>query len=146
MLQQCSRLRVLDNTGGNVLEVIQVLGGRAKVGGIGSTLVGSIKSLRANAALANSQGKSAAAAANSKIQRAKRGEVVHAVVVQTKKIIQRKDGSRVRFSDNACVLVNGVKNAKTGIVPRGTRITGPIAEEIRKKSLSKLAGLAPMTI
>ena len=128
-----------------MVEIIQILGGRAKIGRVGSIFVGSVKSIRSNPQLAASQGKNASAI-NSKIQRVRKGEVVHGVIVQTKSPIQRKDGSMLKFNENCCVLVTGVGNAKSGIVPRGTRISTAIAQELRDRNMLKVLSLAPMAI
>jgi len=82
----------------------------------------------------------------SKINRAKKGEVVHAVVVQTKKETRRADGSGVSFGENAAVLVTGVGNAKSGLVPRGSRILGPVTEELRTQKTMKIVSIAPMVV
>lgn len=119
MIQQESRLSVADNSGAKEVLCIRVLGGTGKrYASIGDTIVVSVKS----------------ATSSSNI---KKGTVSKAVVVRTKKEIRRKDGSYIRFEDNAAVLL-GTNNE-----PRGTRIFGPVARELREKQFMKIVSLAP---
>jgi len=119
MVQQESRLTVADNSGAKEVLVIRVLGGTGKrYATIGDKIVVSIK-----AALSSSN--------------LKKGAVSKAVVVRTKKEIRRKDGSYIRFEDNAAVLLNNNDE------PRGTRIFGPVARELREKQFMKIVSLAP---
>ncbi|MBV7440647.1 50S ribosomal protein L14 [Weeksellaceae bacterium TAE3-ERU29] len=119
MVQQESRLKVADNTGAREALVIRVLGGTGKrYASIGDKIVISIKD--------------ATPAGN-----VKKGQVSKAVVVRTKKEIRRKDGSYIRFDDNACVLLDN--NGEM----RGTRVFGPVARELRDKQYMKIISLAP---
>lgn len=119
MIQQESRLRVADNTGAREVLVIKVLGGSGRrYARVGDVVVASVKDAVPN-------------------QQVKRGEVVKAVVVRTAKEKRRPDGSYIRFDDNAVVLLNDLKN------PRGTRVFGPVARELRDKGYTKIISLAP---
>ena len=119
MIQQESRLSVADNSGAKEVLCIRVLGGtRKRYATIGDKIVVAIKS----------------AIPSSNI---KKGTVSKAVVVRTKKEIRRKDGSYIRFSDNAAVLINEAGD------PKGTRIFGPVARELREKQFMKIVSLAP---
>ena len=119
LIQQETRLKVADNSGAREILCIRVLGGTGRrYAGVGDVIIGTVKD-----AIPNGM--------------AKKGEVVKAVVVRVKKTIRRKDGSYIRFDENACVII---KDDKT---PRGTRIFGPIARELRDKSFSKIISLAP---
>jgi len=119
MIQQESRLTVADNSGAKEVLCIRVLGGTGKrYARIGDTIVVAIKSAISSSSL-------------------KKGTVSKAVVVRTKKEIRRKDGSYIRFSDNAAVLLNN--NGE----PRGTRIFGPVGRELREKQFMKIVSLAP---
>lgn len=119
MVQQESRLAVADNSGAKEVLVIRVLGGTGKrYASIGDKVVVTIKS--------------AIPSGN-----AKKGTVSKAVVVRTKKEVRRRDGSYIRFDDNAVVLLNAQDE------PRGTRIFGPVARELREKSFMKIVSLAP---
>ncbi|WP_194776491.1 50S ribosomal protein L14 [Pararhodonellum marinum] len=119
MIQQESRLGVADNSGAKEVLVIRVLGGtRKKYASIGDKVVVTVKS-----ALSSSN--------------MKKGTVSKAVIVRTKKEIRRKDGSYIRFEDNAAVLLNNNDE------PRGTRIFGPVARELREKQFMKIVSLAP---
>lgn len=119
MIQQESRLNVADNSGAREVLVIRVLGGTARrYAGVGDTVVVSIKD-----ALPNGQ--------------AKKGTVSKAVVVRTRKELRRKDGSYIRFDDNAVVLLDAAGEM------RGTRIFGPVAKELREKKFTKIISLAP---
>ncbi|MBS1546014.1 MAG: 50S ribosomal protein L14 [Bacteroidetes bacterium] len=119
MIQQESRLTVADNSGAREVLVIRVLGGTARrYARIGDTVVVSIKNALPNGAT-------------------KKGSVSKAVVVRTKKETRRKDGSYIRFDDNAVVLLDGAGEMK------GTRIFGPVARELRDKKFMKIISLAP---
>ena len=119
MIQQQSRLKVADNSGARELMVIRVLGGsHRKFGNIGDVVVASVKK----------------AIPNSNI---KKGKVVKAVIVRSVEGVRRKDGSYIRFDDNACVLVKEDKS------PIGTRVLGPVARELRDKDYMKIISLAP---
>ena len=119
MVQQETRLNVADNSGAKEVLCINVLGGTGKrYASIGDTIVVTVKS--------------AVSASN-----IKKGTVSKAVVVRTKKEIRRKDGSYIRFEDNAAVLLND------NLEPRGTRIFGPVARELREKQFMKIVSLAP---
>jgi len=114
-----SYLKVADNTGAKELMCIRVLGGsRKKYAGIGDVIVASVKK--------------AAPASN-----VKKGEVVRAVIVRSVKGLRRDDGSYIRFDDNAAVIIKEDKN------PRGTRIFGPVARELREREYTKILSLAP---
>jgi len=122
MVQQETRLNVADNTGAKQVLCIKVLGGsRKKYARLGDTIVITIKK-----AIPNSN--------------FKKGEVHRAVVVRTKKELKRKDGSYIRFDDNAVVLINDQKE------PRGTRVFGPVARELREKQFMEILSLAPEVI
>jgi len=122
MIQQQTRLRVADNSGAKEIMCIKVLGGtRRRYAYPGDVFVASVK----------------AAAPNGQV---KKKEVVRAVVVRTRKELRRKDGSTLRFDDNAAVIVN-----KDG-TPRGTRIFGPVARELREKGFMKIISLAPKVV
>jgi len=118
MIQQESRLKVADNSGARELLVIRVLGGsKVKYANIGDVVVGTVKK-----AIPNSN--------------VKEGKVVKAVIVRTKQGVRRKDGSYIKFSDNACVLIKDDKS------PIGTRVLGPVARELRDKEYMKIVSLA----
>jgi len=120
MLQQESRLKVADNTGAKEVLVIRVLGGTKKrYASIGDKIVVSIKQATPNGT-------------------AKKGQVSKAVVVRVKKEIRRKDGSYIRFDDNACVLLDSTSGEM-----KGTRVFGPVARELRDKRFMKIVSLAP---
>ena len=122
MIQPQTRLKVADNSGAKELKVIRVLGGSArKYGNIGDVIVASVR-------------KSAPGG------QVKKGEVVKAVIVRSAKGVRRADGTYVRFDDNAAVLIKDDKN------PRGTRIFGPVARELRDKDYMKILSLAPEVI
>ena len=122
MLQQESYLKVADNTGAKEIKCIRVLGGsKRKYGNIGDVIVASVRK----------------AAPNGNV---KKGEVVKAVIVRTKKGVRRNDGTYVRFDENAAVLIKDDKN------PKGTRIFGPVARELRDKEYMKILSLAPEVI
>lgn len=119
MIQPQTRLRVADNTGAKVIMCIRVLGGSVvRYGRVGDVIVASVK----------------AAVPNSNIRK---GEVVRAIIVRTAKEYGRPDGSHIRFDDNAAVIVGRENN------PRGTRIFGPVARELREKQFMKIVSLAP---
>ena len=119
MIQPQTRLKVADNTGAKEIMCIRVLGGsRVKFGTVGDVIVASVKD--------------AAPGGN-----AKKGEVVRAVIVRVAKEYGRSDGSHIRFDDNAAVLIRPDGN------PRGTRIFGPVARELRDKQFMKIVSLAP---
>ena len=119
MIQQQSRLKVADNTGAKELMCIRCLGGsHRKFAGVGDVIIASVKSAMPNGVV-------------------KKGDVVKAVIVRTKKPIRRADGSYVRFDENAAVIIRDDKN------PKGTRIFGPIARELRDKDYMKILSLAP---
>ncbi|HEX5950057.1 MAG TPA: 50S ribosomal protein L14 [Actinomycetota bacterium] len=119
MIQQETRCKVADNTGAKEVLCIRVLGGSHKrYARVGDVIVGSVKDALPGGAV-------------------KKGEVVRAVVVRTAKERRRPDGSYIRFDDNAVVLINEQRN------PRGTRIFGPVARELREKRFMKIISLAP---
>lgn len=119
MIQQESRLRVADNSGAREILTIKVLGGtRRKYANIGDIIVATIKDATPGAAI-------------------KKGEIVRAVIVRTKKGLRRKDGSYIKFDENAAVIL------KEDLTPRGTRIFGPVARELREKNFMKIVSLAP---
>ncbi|MGH2653386.1 MAG: 50S ribosomal protein L14 [Actinomycetota bacterium] len=119
MIQQESRVRVADNTGAKEVLCIRVLGGSGRrYAGIGDVIVGTVKD-----ALPGTQ--------------VKKGEVVRAVVVRTAKEKRRTDGSYIKFDENAVVLINDQRQ------PRGTRIFGPVARELREKRFMRIISLAP---
>ena len=119
MIQQQPRLKVADNTGAKDLMCIRCLGGsHRKFAGVGDVIVASVKSAIPNGVV-------------------KKGDVVKAVIVRTKKPIRRPDGSYVRFDENAAVIIREDGN------PKGTRIFGPIARELRDKDYMKILSLAP---
>jgi len=122
MIQPQTRLKVADNTGAKEIMCIKVLGGSLrKSGNIGDIIVASVKSALPSAA--NSKG-------------VKKGDVVKAVIVRTSKGVRRKDGSHIRFDDNAAVIIDKQKE------PKGTRIFGPVARELREKGYMKIVSLA----
>ena len=119
MIQQYTRLNVADNTGAKKVMCIKVLGGtRRRYGSVGDIIVVSIKTAVPGGSV-------------------KKGEVSKAVVVRTRKEVGRVDGSYVRFDDNAVVLINDQNE------PKGTRIFGPVARELREKQFMKIVSLAP---
>ena len=122
MIQQESYLKVADNTGAKEIKCIRVLGGSTrKFGNIGDVIVASVRKAQPGGTV-------------------KKGEVVKAVIVRSAKGIRRNDGTYVRFDDNAAVLNKDDKN------PRGTRIFGPVARELRDKDYMKILSLAPEVI
>lgn len=119
MIQQESRLKVADNTGAREVLCIRVLGGSSRrYAGIGDVIVGTVKEATPGGSV-------------------KKGEVVRAVVVRTKKEARRQDGTYIRFDDNACVLIDPNRQ------PRGTRIFGPVARELRDERFMRIVSLAP---
>ena len=122
MIQQESYLKVADNTGAKEIKCIRVLGGsKRKFGNIGDVIVASVRKATPGGTV-------------------KKGEVVRAVIVRTCKGVRRADGTYVRFDENAAVLIKDDKN------PRGTRISGPVARELRDKEYMKILSLAPEVI
>ena len=122
MIQSFTRLEVADNSGAKEIMVIKVLGGtRARYATLGDVFVASVKDAIPGAGV-------------------KRKEVVRAVVVRTKKKVRRKDGSYIRFDNNAAVIINDQMN------PRGTRIFGPVARELRERNFLKIISLAPEVV
>jgi large subunit ribosomal protein L14 len=121
VIQQESRLKVADNTGAREILVIRVLGGSTRrSGGIGDVVVATVKEAAPGGAI-------------------KSGDIVKAVIVRTKKETRRPDGSYIKFDENAAVLIKGVDNND----PRGTRIFGPVARELRDKRFMRIVSLAP---
>ena len=119
MIQQETYLKVADNTGAKEIKTIRVLGGSVrKFGNIGDVVVASVRKAQPGGTV-------------------KKGEVVKAVIVRSSKGVRRPDGSYVRFDDNAAVLIKDDKN------PRGSRIFGPVARELRDKDYMKILSLAP---
>ncbi|HEX9848351.1 MAG TPA: 50S ribosomal protein L14 [Acidimicrobiia bacterium] len=119
MIQQESRLKVADNTGARELLCIRVLGGSSRrYAGVGDVIVGTVKEATPGGSV-------------------KKGEVVRAVVVRTKKESRRPDGTYIRFDDNACVIIDNNRQ------PRGTRIFGPVARELRDERFMRIVSLAP---
>jgi large subunit ribosomal protein L14 len=122
MIQQYSRLRVADNSGAKSLMVIQVMGGsRRRYGTVGDTIVASVKQAASGSAV-------------------KKGDVVKAVVVRAAQGYRRADGSYIRFDENAAVVLSDDQN------PRGTRIFGPVARELRERNFMKIVSLAPEVV
>ena len=120
MIQQETRLKVADNTGAQELLCIRVLGGsKRRYGYIGDSFVATVKSASPTSSV-------------------KKGEIVRAVVVRVAKEYRRPDGSYIRFDDNAAVILDA-----SGLNPRGTRIFGPVARELREKGFMKIVSLAP---
>ena len=119
MIQQESRLKVADNSGAREVLCIRVLGGsHRRYAGIGDVIVGTVKEATPGGNV-------------------KKGEVVQAVVVRTRKERRRHDGTYIRFDDNACVIINDQ------LQPRGTRIFGPVGRELRDKRFMRIVSLAP---
>ena len=122
MVQQESYLKVADNTGAKEIHCIRVLGGsRRKYGNIGDVIVASVRKAAPGGTV-------------------KKGDVVKAVIVRTKRGVRREDGTYVRFDENAAVIIKEDRN------PRGTRIFGPVARELREKEFMKILSLAPEVI
>ena len=119
MIQQYTRLKVADNSGAREVVCIRVLkGSQPRYGRVGDVIVSAVKVSTPNMPV-------------------KKGEVIRAVIVRTKRDIRRADGSTLRFDDNACVLISATKE------PRGTLIFGPVARELREKEFMKIVSLAP---
>ena len=122
MIQQQTMLTVADNSGARKVQCIKVLGGsKRRYAGLGDEIICSVKEATPNGAV-------------------KKGDVVRCVVVRVKKEVRRKDGSYIRFDQNAAVVID-----QTG-APRGTRIFGPVARELREKKFMKIVSLAPETL
>ena len=122
MIQRFSRLKVADNSGAREVMCIQVLGGtRRRYARVGDVIVASVKQAQPGAAV-------------------KKGDVVRAVVVRTAKTYGRRDGSYIRFDENAAVLLSDKQN------PRGSRIFGPVARELRERQFMKIVSLAPEVV
>ena len=122
MVQEESYLKVADNTGAKEIHCIRVLGGsKRKYGNIGDVIVASVRKATPGGTV-------------------KKGEVVKAVIVRSKRGVRREDGSYVRFDENAAVIIKEDKN------PKGTRIFGPVARELRDKDFMKILSLAPEVI
>jgi len=120
MIQVESKVKVADNSGAKMILCIKVLGGyKKRYARVGEIITCAVKEAAPHAAI-------------------KKGDVVHAVIVRTRKEIRRKDGTYLRFSENACVIID--KNKKE---PKATRIFGPIAREVRQAGFPKIASLAP---
>ncbi|MGC9522383.1 MAG: 50S ribosomal protein L14 [Anaerolineae bacterium] len=120
MIQQETRLKVADNTGAQELLCVRVLGGsKRRYGSVGDSIVATVKSATPTSSV-------------------KKGEVVRAVIVRVAKEYRRSDGSYIRFDDNAAVILDS-----SGLNPRGTRIFGPVARELREKGYMKIVSLAP---
>jgi len=118
MIQAETKLRAADNSGAKIIECFKVLGGtRRRYASVGDIIVCSVKSAEPRGLV-------------------KKGDKIRAVVVRTKKAIRRKDGSYIRFDENAAVVLNDKE-------PKGTRIFGPIARELREKGFAKIVSLAP---
>ena len=122
MIQQESAMRVADNSGARVIKCIRVLGGTGRrYAGVGDVIVATVKQADPG-------------------REVKKGDVVRAVIVRTAKQFRRDDGSYIRFDDNAAVLLSDAYN------PRGTRIFGPVARELREKNYMKIVSLAPEVV
>ena len=122
MIQTESYLKVADNTGAKEIHCIRVLGGsKRKFGNIGDVIVASVRKAAPGGTV-------------------KKGDVVKAVIVRTKRGVRREDGTYVRFDENAAVIIKEDRN------PRGTRIFGPVARELREKDFMKILSLAPEVI
>lgn len=122
MIQQESRVKVADNSGAREILCIRVLGGsKRRYARVGDVIVGAVKQAIPAAGV-------------------KKGDVVKAVIVRTAKEVRRDDGTYIRFDENACVLINDNKE------PRGTRIFGPVARELRDKRFMRIVSLAPEVI
>ena len=124
MIQAESYLKVADNTGAKELKTIRVLGGsQRKYGNVGDVVVASVRKAAPGGSV-------------------KKGDVVKAVIVRTTKGVRRADGTYVRFDENAAVLINGAQDHN----PKGTRIFGPVARELRDREYMKILSLAPEVI
>ena len=118
MIQQESRLKVADNSGARKLMCIRVLGGNRRYAGVGDVIIAVVKDAIPNMAI-------------------KKSDVVRAVIVRTRKGLRRDSGMSIRFDDNAAVIINADGN------PKGTRVFGPVARELRDKNFTKIVSLAP---
>jgi large subunit ribosomal protein L14 len=121
MIQPQTYLTVADNTGAKKLMCIRVLGNNRKYANVGDIIIGVVKDAIPNMAI-------------------KRSNIVRAVIVRTRKTLKRADGMAIRFDDNAAVIINAENN------PRGTRVFGPVAREIREKNFTKIISLAAEVI
>jgi len=122
MIQQETELEVADNSGAKRVKCFKVLkGSRRRYAGVGDIIVCSVKDAMPEGGV-------------------KKGDVVKAVIVRTRNYIKRKDGSKIRFDTNSCVLIDDKDN------PRGTRVFGPVAREVRERGFLKIASLAPEVI
>jgi len=120
MVQQFTRLKVADNSGARDVMCIRVLkGSQPRYGRVGDVIVASVKAATPNMPV-------------------KRGDVIKAVIVRTRRPVRRADGSTLKFDDNACVVINAAN-----LEPRGTRIFGPVARELRDHNFMKIVSLAP---
>ncbi len=123
MIQQQSRIKITDNTGARELLVIRVLGGSTRrYGSIGDVVVGAVKVATPNGMV-------------------KKSDVVRAVIVRVRKEYRRDDGSYIRFDDNAAVILD-----TDNLNPKGTRVFGPVARELRARGFTKIVALAPETL
>ncbi|MDD2353934.1 MAG: 50S ribosomal protein L14 [Patescibacteria group bacterium] len=121
MIQVQTYLKVADNSGAKEVQCIRVLGGTGRrYAHVGNVIIAAVKSASPHAAI-------------------KKGDVIKAVIVRTHKEIRRQDGSYLRFDDNACVVINDAQKKE----PKGTRIFGPVAREVRRAGFLKIASLAP---
>lgn len=118
MIQQESYLNVADNSGARKLMCIRVLGGNRRYAGVGDIVIAVVKDALPNMAV-------------------KKSDIVRAVIVRTRKGLRRESGMSIRFDDNAAVIINAEGN------PRGTRVFGPVARELRDKNFTKIVSLAP---
>ena len=122
MIRPYTRVRAADNSGARIIMCIRVMkGSAAKYAGVGDIIIGTVKTATPNAAV-------------------KKGEVVRAVVVRTKRPVHRPDGSHLRFDDNAAVVITPANE------PKGTRIFGPVARELRDRQFMRIISLAPEVI
>lgn len=122
MIQQESQLKVADNSGAKKVKCFKVLGGsKRRYAGVGDIVVCSVRDIEPDSSI-------------------KKGDVVKAVIVRTKRVILRTDGSTLRFDTNSCVIIDDKGN------PKGTRIFGPIAREVRDRGFLKISSLAPEVI
>ena len=123
MIQKESRLKIADNTGAKEILVIHIIGGSVRrYGSVGDVVIGTVKSANPNGSV-------------------KKSDVVKCVIVRCAKEWRREDGSSIRFDDNAAVVLDA-----NGTDPKGTRIFGPVARELREKGFTKIVSLAPETI
>lgn len=123
MIQKESRLKIADNTGAKEILVIHIVGGSVRrYGAVGDVVIGTVKSANPNGSV-------------------KKSEIVKCVIVRCAKEWRREDGSSIRFDDNAAVVLDA-----NGTDPKGTRIFGPVARELREKGFAKIVSLAPETI